>query len=48
MQSATRQALRDLLDRLAWPAVEAALAETYPEEAERMRAYQAVYETRAG
>ena len=42
--SATRQPLRDLLDRVDWPAVEAALVEAYADEAERIHGYRAVYE----
>lgn len=44
MKSATRQPLRDLVGRVRWPAVEAALVEAYPEEAERVHRYSAVYE----
>ena len=44
MKSATSQPLRDLLARLGWPAVEAALIGAYPDEAERAHRYRAVYE----
>lgn len=44
MKSATTQRLRDLVGRVAWPAVEAALVEACPDEAKRVHRYRSVYE----
>lgn len=44
MKSETRQPLRDLLSRVAWPAVEVALVAAYPNEADRVHRYRTVYE----
>ena len=39
-----RETLQDLLGRLEWPAVEAALLECYPREAAQVDGYRVVYE----